>query len=140
MRKSVAAVAFLTSLVLAITGCAGGGDSQQETTATPSGDCIIEDSLNTVGQTIGQRTVMHMSKADAKAMSAKEFSKLIDEETTAANSDGTDFLTVDFGDGTGMVFPSCTNLYLFYGELDSEGMMAGKSISYSRNGMRWVRD
>lgn len=140
MRKTAVTVTFLASLALTITGCAGGGDSQQEANATPSGDYNIEDSLNTVGQTIGRRAVMQMSKADARAMSAKEFTKLVDEETAAADSDDADYITIDFGDGTGMVFPSCTAEFFFYGELDSEGMTAGKCIQYSRDGKKWVRD
>lgn len=139
-RRAAAIAALLASLMLAITGCAGSGVSQQEPPTPSSGDHVIEDSLNTTGQVIGKRAVMQMVKADAKAMSAKELSKLIDEETTAADSDGADYLTVDFGDGTGMVFPSCTSEFFFYGKLDSEGMMVGKCTTYHRDGTRWVRE
>ena len=83
---------------------------------------------------------MQMSKSDAKAMSAKEFSRLVDKETAAADSDGADYLTIDFGDGTGLVFPSCSAEFFFYGELDSEGMMAGKCTTYRRTGVKWIRE
>lgn len=139
MKKTTMA-AVLTSLALTVTGCAGGSDPQQESASEPSDNYTIEDSLNTVGQTIGKRAVMQMSKADVKAMSAKGFSKLIEEKTAAADSDDADYLTIDLGDGTGMVFPSCTAEFFFYGELDSEGMIAGKSVSYSRDGTKWIRD
>ena len=127
----------MISLVLAITGCAGNATSHQSATATPSGDYAIEDSLNTVGDVIGKRAVMQMSKADAKAMSAKGFSRLVDKETDAADSDDVDYLTIDFGDGTGLVFPSCTAEFFFCGKLDSEGMMAGKCTTYHRDGVKW---
>lgn len=83
---------------------------------------------------------MQMSKADAKAMSAKEFSRLIAKETSAADSDDSDYLTIDFGDGTGMVFPSCTAEFFFYGKLDSEDMMAGKCVTYHRDGVKWIKE
>lgn len=139
-RRAAAIAALLASLALATAGCAGNGNPQQESVATSSGDYVIEDSFNTVGQVIGQRAVMQMSKADAKAMSAKEFSKLVDEETTAADSDDADYLTIDFGDGTGIVFPSCTAEFFFYGKLDSEGMTADKCVTYHRDGTRWVQE
>lgn len=133
-------VAFMASLAMAITGCAGNVSSHQSATATPSGDYAIRDSLNATGNVIGKRAVMQMSKSDAKAMSAKEFSRLVDKETAAADSDGADYLTIDFGDGTGLVFPSCTAEFFFCGKLDSEGMMAGKCETYSYSDGAWVKD
>ena len=140
MRRAAVTVMFLASLTLAITGCAGSASPCQETTAKPSGDYTIEDSLNTVGQVIGQRAVLQMSKAEAKAMSSKRFSKLVDKKTAAADSDDADYLTIDFGDGTGIVFPSCTSEFFFYGKLDNEGMMAGKCMTYHRDGAEWIRE
>lgn len=137
MRSTAVMVAFMVSLAMTITGCSGNASSRQSATVTPSGDYAIGDSLNTVGDVIGKRAVMQMSKADAKAMSAKGFSRLVDKETAAADSDDADYLTIDFGDGTGLVFPSCTAEFFFYGKLDSEGMMAGKCTTYCRDGVKW---
>lgn len=139
LRKSFAAAVTLFSLTLVVTGCSGTPAHQAET-ATSDSNYIIVDSLNTVGQTIGKRAVLEMDKAEMKAMSAKEFSELVDEETAAADSDGADYLTVDFGDGSGIIFPSCTNLFCYCGDLDSEGMMAGHCVSYNRSGNKWTRD
>ena len=140
MRKKATMAAFMVSLAMAITGCSGNASSHQSAASTPSGDYAIRDSLNVTGRVIGKRAVMQMSKSDAKAMSAKEFSKLVDKEAAAADSDGADYLTIDFDDGTGLVFPSCSTEFFFYGKLDSEGMMAGKCTTYRRDGVKWARE
>ena len=138
--KRAAATAIAASLMLAISGCAGSSNPQQESTTTLNGDYVIEDSINATGQVIGQRAVMRMSKSEVKAMSDKEFSVFVDDKTVSADSNDADYLTIDFGDGTGIVFPSCTNQFFFYGELDGEGMMADDATSFSRDGEKWVRD
>lgn len=140
MRSTAVMAVFMVSLTMAITGCTGNISSSQSATATLSGDYAIRDSLNATGDIIGKRAVMQMSKSDAKAMSAKEFSKLVDKETAAADTDGADYLTVDFGDGTGLVFPSCSAEFFFCGKLDSEGMMAVKCETYRYSKKTWARD
>lgn len=141
-RKRHALAAFLAAvaLALAVAGCGGGQEQPDQDPPASNAGYVMVDSLNANGDSIGKRAVATADKADLEAMTSKEFETFVEDVVRAAGDGGADYLTVDFGDGTGLTFPSCSGDLLFYGELDEEGMMAGKCDTYRRSKGEWTRD
>lgn len=137
---AASAIAAAVALAFALSGCGGGQLEQAIDRVADDPGYILVDSLNVSGDAIGKRAVAPASKEDFKKMSHGEFEAFVEETVLPAGETGADYLTVDFGDGTGLTFPSCSGDLVFYGKLDEEGMMAGKCETYRYSKKTWVRD
>lgn len=88
---------------------------------------------------MGKRAVVVADKADFKDMDSRELEGFISAVVIPAGDCGADYLTVDFGDGTGLTFPACSGGFFFYRKLDKEGMMAGACETYRHFKDNWAR-
>ena len=66
-------------------------------------------------------------KMRVQGFTEEEFSALCDDTVKPLMDDGCGWVTIDFGDGTGIVFTGGLAHYPTYGEIDSNGSLL-KSI------------
>lgn len=81
----------------------------------------IFDVMNESGtSSIGTRAELTVDKHSARNLSAQEFNSFI--ENTVSGS-GYNWFTINFNDGTGIVFADCDISSPTYGKVDKEGML-----------------
>lgn len=135
----IAAVFVAAAMMLVLPGCEGGQLPQDQESSSNEAGYAMVDSLNASGGVIGKRAVVVADKADFAEMDSRELEGFISAVVIAAGDCGADYLTVDFGDGTGLTFPACSGDFFFYGKLDKEGMMAGACETYRCFKGSWAR-
>ncbi len=135
----IAAVFVAAAMVLVLPGCGGWQLPQDQGSLSNEADYVMVDSLNASGGVIGKRAVVAADKADFKGMGPEGLDSFVSAVVIAAGDCGADYLTVDFGDGTGLTFPACSGDFFFYGKLDKEGMMAGECETYRHFKDNWAR-
>ena len=135
----IAAVFVAAAMVLVLPGCGGGQLPQDQGPSSNEAEYAMVDSLNVSGDVIGKRAVVAADKAVFKEMGPEGLDSFVNAVVIAAGDCGADYLTVDFGDGTGLTFPACSGDFFFYGKLDKEGMMAGECEAYRHFKDNWAR-
>lgn len=71
-------------------------------------------------KSIGTRAELTVDKNSAKSLSAQEFNSFIEIEVSGSEYN---WFTIDFNDGTGIVFAGCDITTSTYGKIDDEGML-----------------
>lgn len=86
----------------------------------------VNESLTQIGAGYGRRAYIVIDKETAKTASQENFAEFLEMRV-----DGKDYnwFTIDFGDGTGIVFPGCLWEIGTYCKLQPEGMQ-GETIGY----------
>lgn len=126
-RFGLIAAAFVAAVMaFLLSGCGGGQLSRDQGPSSNEADYVMVDSLNASGSAIGKRAVVAADKAYFKEMGPEGLESFVSTVVVPAGDCGADYLTVDFGDDTGLTFPSCSGDFFFYGKLDKEGMMASE--------------
>lgn len=79
-----------------------------------------------IGTDSGTRAFIKISKETAKSASQEDFAEFLKKQVDGRNYN---WFTIDFGDGTGIVFPGCQWEIGTYCKLQPEGMQ-GETIGY----------
>ena len=136
MKKNAKILASILIATLLLSGCSSNSSSNSstavtaETEAPKTGNVFLDAEVKTVstkiGTSYGTRAYIVIDKETAKTASQEEFAEFLEMRV-----DGKDYnwFTIDFGDGTGIVFSGCIWKTGIYCKLESEGM-CGKSIGY----------
>lgn len=84
---------------------------------------VLNGSGNAV---IGERAEIIVSKASIKELSPEEFNDFLENEISGS---GYNWFTIDFNDGTGIVFTGCDIELPIFGKIGDEGMLQ-ETIGY----------
>lgn len=77
----------------------------------------IEDVLSGTGEFIGNRILYSISKNDMQSVTAEQFVEFMDNRVLNISNAIFNYITIDFGDGTGLLFMPGTAVAT-YGEID----------------------
>jgi hypothetical protein len=103
-------------VVFLITSHAGGNDN----ILNPDKIKIFTVLNDSGTKSIGTRAELTIDKDSAKSLSAQEFNSFIEIEVSGSEYN---WFTIDFSDGTGIVFAGCDITLSTYGKIDDEGML-----------------
>lgn len=86
-----------------------------------AGNIKIYDVVNGSGNTIiGKRAIILVNKEALKSMPTDEYNSFLENEISGS---GYNWFTIEFKDGTGIVFAGCDIDSCMYGLIDSDGML-----------------
>ena len=151
MRKYariIGAAASVLALSLCMVGCGSGGnasDNQQQhqqqqiesTNPLLSFDVAYNDSLSGSGAVIGTYVIVDGDKAAFEAATEDEFGEFVEAVVAKAAEDGSDYVTVDFGNGTGLQFTGASSTMVTYGKIDDDGMLSKRIATYLCSDGKW---
>lgn len=120
-------------VVIVVAGAAGallGADCGPFNAVSPSTEQVLSGS----GEVIGTRMVAEIGKAEAQTATQEEFCAWVDKYVSSDYQ----YVTVDFGDGTGLVFTGGSKDLCEYGELDDAGRVVTAEQTFVRSGDSYV--
>lgn len=141
MRKKLIALAACAALSLTLAGCGGGGQQQQqqqEPASLSEASYEMLDSLSGSGTVIGQRAYVELDSSLFDGITADKFNEFANTVVSSAGEEGADYFSVQFEDGTGIVFAGCMPTSFSYGTMDDRGMMSGDdTVTYMLSNGEW---
>lgn len=121
-------LSVLIAIALLGSGCS---ESEPAEPAEPSGNVFLEASLKSMDLTVGTCEYIEVSKEDAKSASVDDYKAFLESVVDQSEAN---YVSIMFGDDTGIVFPKTSMGIAEYGDIDSEGGITNSYGQISRDG------